>query len=178
LYIYIHQHKIRYLYPKPRKMKRKIIYFILLFSGSKICFAQQALSTAGGEGSGTGGTVSYSIGQVGYTTNIESAGTVTQGVQQPYEIFDIGSSIDDYGINLEFSVFPNPTSDYLKLKVKDYTNGSLTYQLYDANGKLLESKKLDGAETYIQVDMLAPSNYFLKVTDNDKEMKVFKIIKY
>jgi hypothetical protein len=142
------------------------------------CNAQKAISTAGGEATGTGGTVSYTIGQVAYTTNSESEGSVVQGVQQPYEIYDIGNSVDEYGINLELSVFPNPTNDFLKLRIKYYMANKLIYQLYDSNGKLLESKKLESSETIIQMDMLAPSVYFLKVTDNDIEVRSFKIIKH
>jgi hypothetical protein len=41
----------------------------------------------------------------------------------------------------------------------------------------LENKKLDDIETNIQMDKLAPSFYFLKVTDNNQEVKTFKITK-
>jgi hypothetical protein len=40
---------------------------------------------AGGEATGSGGSVSYSVGQVVYTTNTGINGSVAQGVQQPYE---------------------------------------------------------------------------------------------
>jgi hypothetical protein len=42
--------------------------------------AQDAIPVSGGEAAGSGDTVSYSVGQLVYTTNIGS-GTVTQGVQ-------------------------------------------------------------------------------------------------
>jgi hypothetical protein len=159
-------------------MRKTIGFFLIIICGTSICYSQQAVSTAGGEASGTGGTVSYTIGQVSYTTNTDNDGTVTQGVQQPYEIFDIGNAVDDYGISLELSVYPNPASDYLTLKVKNYTSGNLTYQLYDADGKLLENKEIVDAETTIQMDELSPAIYFLKVSNNDTEVKTFKIIKY
>ena len=158
-------------------MKSKIVCFLTLIYWSAFCNAQQAVSAAGGESTGAGGNVSYSFGQVAYNSNAESEGTVSQGVQQPYEIFVISSNEGRYEINLELSVYPNPTSVYLKLISTNYTTGNLTYQLCDINGKLLESKKLDDAETYIQMDKLIPTVYFLKVTDNNKEIKTFKIIK-
>ena len=158
-------------------MKKKIKCFLIVICCGVFCNAQQAISTAGGEDTGAGGTVSYTIGQVNYTTNTESEGTVSQGVQQPYEIMVISSSEDIYGINLELSVYPNPTSEYLKLKVVNYTNGNLTYQLYDVNGKLLENKEIDGVVTNIQMNMLVPSIYYLKVSANNIEVKTFKIIK-
>ena len=159
-------------------MKKKFGSFLFIISGSILCFAQQAVSTAGGEASGAGGTVSYTIGQVTYSNYIQNEGAIAEGVQQAYEILVISSSENKFGINLELSVYPNPTREYLKLKFVNYTTDNLTYQLYDINGKLLEYKKLDGVETKIQVDMLAPSIYYLKVINGRKEVKTFKIIKY
>jgi hypothetical protein len=158
-------------------MKRTIECILIGIFSCAFCNAQQAISTAGGEGIGTGGTVSYTVGQVVYTTNNGDEGTVFQGVQQPYEISVIPTGEDKIGINPELSVYPNPAKDYLLLKVKDYTPGNLSYQLFDMNGKLLENKKLEGYETIIQMDNLARSVYFLKVTDNDAEVKTFKIVK-
>ena len=63
------------------------------------------------------------------------------------------------------------------LKVDNYDNKNLLYQLFDISGKLLESKKITSNETQIKMEMLIPSNYFIKVTDKKKEIKTFKIIK-
>jgi hypothetical protein len=159
-------------------MKKKIGLFLFIICMNTICIAQLSVSTAGGEATGSGGTVSYTIGQVSYSNYTGNEGTVSQGVQQPYEIQLISSSEDKYGINLELSIYPNPVNEYLKLKVKNYTTGNLMYQLYDMNGKLLENKKLEANETNIQTEKLVRAVYILKVTDNDKEVKTFKIIKY
>src|SRR4030042_5256555 len=96
-------------------MIKKTVCFLIIVCWCAFCGSQQAVSTAGGEATGAGGTVSYTIGQVTYTTNSESEGTVSQGVQQPYEIFVISSSEDRYGITFELSVYPNPASTNLKL---------------------------------------------------------------
>jgi len=55
---------------------------------------------------------------------------------------------------------------------------SMEYRLYDMNGNLLEKKKLTGKETAISMEKLLPASYFLKITDNQKEIKIFKIIKH
>jgi len=86
--------------------------------------------------------------------------------------------MDEYGISLELSVYPNPASNYLMLKVINIKSGKLTYQLFDSDGKLLENKEIVDVETTIQMYELSPAIYFLKVSDNDKEVKTFKIIKY
>jgi len=159
-------------------MKKQIGFIFFIVYGITLCSAQQTLSSAGGEAIGTSGTMSYTIGQVAFTTMTQSEGAVSQGVQQPYEISVIPGVEGKFRISLELSIYPNPTREYLRLKATNYISANLTYQLYDLNGALLENKKLVGDETNIQMDFLSPSAYFLKVTVDDTEIKTFKIIKY
>jgi len=89
----------------------------------------------------------------------------------------IPSGADKYRISLELSVYPNPVNEYLMMKVVNYQSSNLTYQLFDLNGGLLENKAIVRAETIIQMDMLTPSIYFLKVIHNKEEVKMLKIVK-
>ena len=107
----------------------------LLWTG--LAQAQESTNATGGDASGSGGTVAYSVGQVVYTTNTDASGTVNQGVQQPYEIFTVG--IKETELNISLSVFPNPTADNLTLQISDYNNEKLSYQLFDMQGKLLNN---------------------------------------
>ena len=52
--------------------------------------AQQTIPAAGHDISGSGGSVSYTIGQLVYTTNIGANNSLAQGVQQVYEISTLG----------------------------------------------------------------------------------------
>jgi hypothetical protein len=149
----------------------------MLGIGLSVLLSQEAIPASGGMATGTGGTVSYTVGQVAYTTVISSSGTVTQGVQQPYEIHVVTELEEARGISLEFSVYPNPTSDMLKLMVVNYAANNLTYELYDIQGNLLRKMIITGDETIIEVGNLAPAAYFLKITDDQTELKTFKIIK-
>jgi len=54
------------------------------------------------------------------------------------------------------------------LKVINIKSGRLTYQLFDADGKLIENKEIVDVETTIQMYELSPAIYFLIVSDNDK----------
>lgn len=155
---------------------KTLIAFCLFGSGTTIQ-AQNTIPASGGNATGSG-TVSYSVGQVVYTTNTSIAyGSVARGVQQPFEISVITGIEQAEDITLVCSVYPNPASDFLTLKVENYDKESLSYKLFDASGKLLESKKVNGNETIISMANLFPSIYFLKVIDNKKEIKTFKIIK-
>jgi hypothetical protein len=75
------------------------------------------------------------------------------------------------------SAYPNPTTDNLTLKVKDFQLYTLYFQLFDMQGKLLETKMIEGNETNIETCNFALAIYFLKVKDGDKDVKTFKIIK-
>jgi len=139
--------------------------------------AQQVVTTSGGNASGSGGSASYSVGQVVYTTNGNSNGSVAQGVQQPYEIFIVTGIEEAKGISLEIMVYPNPATDFIKLKIENYDVQNLRYQLYDINARLLQDNKIVGNETDIVMSNYVSATYFLKVTDNNKVVKTFKIIK-
>jgi hypothetical protein len=154
---------------------KKVI--IILCFGITTAKAQQSINTAGGNATGTGGTVSYTVGQMNYTTNSGTGGSACQGVQQPYEIFAITSVDEAKDLNINLSAFPNPTFDFLTLKIESSTTKNLSYLLFDMNGKLLATQKLDGVETKIAMNNYAAATYFIKITENNNTLKTFKIIK-
>ncbi len=160
------------------KHKNFKLIALLLFGFSLAgLHAQEAFPVAGGDAVGSGGSVSYSVGQLVYTTNIGEDGSVAQGVQQPYEISIITAIEEAGGIDLICTAYPNPTTDKLTLKVENYVLDDLSYQLFDMNGKILESKKMMDKITSITMSKFIPGTYFLKVISNQKEAKTFKIIK-
>jgi len=116
-------------------------------------------------------------GQVVYTTNTGTNGSVAQGVQQPFEISVVTGIEQTKGINLSVSAYPNPATDFLMLKVENYDNGNLSYQLFDMNSKLLQNKKVTSNQTSIVMSNLVPATYFVKVIQENKEVKTFKVIK-
>jgi hypothetical protein len=160
-----------------RYKRLKLSAALLLGLGLTGLQAQESINATGGNATGSGGLVSYSVGQVFYTTNTGTISSIAQGVQQPYEIFVVTALEEAKGINLSVSVYPNPTIDFLNLKVENYDNANLTYQLFDISGKLLESKKIEGYQTSIVISNLVPATYFLKVIERNKEVKTYKIIK-
>ena len=156
------------------KHKKTIFSVAFLLLGLGGLHAQESPTATGGEATGVGGSACYSIGQVVYTTNTGSNGSVEQGVQQPYEI-SATVGINESSISLEMSVYPNPTTNYLTLKVEITKN--LSYQLFDMQGKVIVSKKITDNTTTVVMESLPTSTYLLKVTDSNKTVKTFKIIK-
>jgi hypothetical protein len=117
------------------------------------------------------------VGQVVYTTNTGTNGSLAQGVQQPYEISVVSGIKEAIDIALLCSAYPNPTTDFLTLKVENYSFENLRYHLYDIQGKLMESKILTSDETSIEMNRFTPATYLLIVIHNNIEVKTFRIIK-
>lgn len=150
------------------------IYVALVFGLS--AKAQETITSSGGLASGSNGTVSYTIGQVTYSTDTGINGSSYQGIQQSYEISIIsGAEVSEISLNI--SVYPNPTKDYLKLKAESMNVENMSYLLCDMLGKPLKNQELKGFETSIEMIDLVPSTYFIKVLDNHQVVKIFKIIK-
>ena len=139
--------------------------------------AQNTVPATGGNATGAGGTVSYSVGQVTFNTYSGTNGTVAQGVQQPYEISVVTAVENTEGITLEYKVYPNPTRGLINLTIKPLDNENFRFKLYDMNGILLQDKKAESEETEISMERLSSSVYLLKVIKDNLEVKTFKIIK-
>lgn len=158
-------------------MKNTTLLFLsFLFSFSmKAQTSHQVLSASGGDATGIGGSAAYSVGQIVYTTSTGTTGSVAQGVEQAYEIYSVG--IKETALNISLSVFPNPTSDFLTLKVQDYNNEALSYNLLDEQGKLILNEQITNQDTQIVMSTLARGAYFINIVQTNKQIQTFKIIK-
>jgi hypothetical protein len=142
--------------------------------------AQEAVTAGGGEASGSGGSVSYTVGQVTYAIYTTGNGSLYEGVQQPYEIYVQVGMGDAAGIDLYCTSYPNPVMEILMLEIRDLKNQPLAYQLYNLEGYLVGSKEITGSVTTISMVDLPSGTYFLKILDNSSSqlIKTFKIIKH
>ena len=160
-----------------RHKRLKLSAVLLLGLGLTGLQAQTSVNATGTNASGSGGSVSYSVGQVVYTTHTGTSGSVAEGVQQPYEISVVTGLEEAQSINLSVTAYPNPTTDYLTLRIDEFEISNLSFQLYDISGKLLQSEKITGNQTNIVMSNLVPANYFVKVIAGNQLIKEFKIIK-
>lgn len=159
------------------------LYLLLLGISQSNLQAQEIIPSSGGNTSGSGGSISYTIGQIAYKNNFGTNYSITEGVQQPYEILAVTTTAKAIDINLSVVAFPNPTSDILMLNIQNIENSKLQYQLFNMLGKLLENKRITTNQTKIDMSNLAPAIYFLKVIQtpnefNTQEIKTIKIIKH
>ncbi len=139
--------------------------------------AQEALLTTGGNASGSGGSSAWSAGQVAYKMTRESAGSIAQGMQQPYEITIISEIDEIRSPDLLISVYPNPFEDMLILTIENSQPDGYNILLTDLSGRKLKEMAVSGNMTPVDMSGLAPATYFLQVYKKHKEIKTFKIIK-
>jgi len=140
-----------------------------------VMYSQEAIPASGGEATGNG-KVSYSVGQVVYTINTGSNGSVSQGVQQSIEIL-ILSNPELIALTLTAVTYPNPTTDYVVLMLKDSNLTDLSYAMYDVQGRVISKGEIQQEATQITMQNLAVGAYILKVSQRNQGIKTFRIIK-
>ncbi len=158
------------------KQIKTVISIVLVIISLDGSYAQEAIVSTGGVATGSGGSSSYSLGQVFYTSQTGADGSVVQGVQQTYEITTT-VGVELAAIDLKLMAFPNPTSNYLTLKADAYQSEKLSYHLINAEGKILDSKSIETSQTSIDMHELPSGTYHLQVIDDGALIKNFRIIK-
>jgi hypothetical protein len=138
--------------------------------------AQEAVLVSGQNALGSNGSVSYSVGQITYSTQTGTTGTVAQGVQQPFEISTL-SGAEFTAIELKVLAYPNPTKSVLTIAIGNDSFDGMQCELFDVAGKSLMVQPISASETILALDNLPSATYILKIWSNYKALKTFKIIK-
>jgi hypothetical protein len=138
--------------------------------------AQDSFSASGNVTTGTGGSSSFTIGQIANNYISGTDGSITQGVQQPYNMSNT-VNIFETEDSLGFITYPNPTNDIIILYIDSYDSKKMTYQLYNLQGKLVAVNRINNNISTISIQELPESIYLLKILDNELLIKTFKIIK-
>lgn len=154
----------------------KNIYQILLCLITVSVYGQNATVAAGSDFIGSNGSISYSVGQIVYTTVSDNSGRIAQGVQQPFE-FNTLSTIKK-PLKLEVNIYPNPTQDSVTLVLLQANTQNFYYQLFDLRGRLLKTLTIVSTETEIDMTDLEQATYLLylknKQSHNNQIIKIIK----
>jgi hypothetical protein len=155
---------------------KKSIFLASVLLATQLVHSQEAIPASGGEAAGSGGSGSYAVGQVFYTAHSAASGSVSQGVQHPFEIQTL-SNPELITVNLTAVTYPNPTKGFIILKITDSALNNLRYTLFDVNGKSIASDSITESSTQIQLKHLLIGAYILKVSQQNQSLKTFKILK-
>lgn len=168
---------------KSRLLQRQIAVvttFACLLLISLTLSAQENTVSAGGDATGSGGSVSFSVGQVFYHAHEGSGGSVNEGLQQPYEIYVVTSVDDLLNITLSMKAFPNPVTDWLQIVVDEraeFPVAGYHFRLLNSQGRILQSDRIVSRHTGIDMSQLPPAIYFVRILDSRRELKTFKVVK-
>lgn len=137
-----------------------------------IAIAQFATLAGGGEGSGPGGTVSFSVGQLVVESTEDSEGSISPGVQQTYESNVV--FINEVSLNT-VKVFPNPTTHFIELSFDTPFNGSLV--VYDLNARVVLEQRVNESTKVIDAQSWSAGTYMIQLFDEVGTFSIHKIIK-
>ena len=134
----------------------------------------ELVSSSGDSFNNTSYQLDWSIGEC--ITQTQSAGdyVITQGFHQNSYVI---TSVEDLRADINMSVYPNPTSDFISLKVESSKVEDLQYTITDFSGKVLQTENFAGDIEQINFTNYAVGTYFISVTENNQLIKSFKIIK-
>jgi hypothetical protein len=137
--------------------------------------AQEVIAAGGESHSNSSGSISYTIGEPVIETLSSVNNVLTQGFQQSDII--VTTLSEAKSLNFQITAFPNPTKVFIKLKIEKEHISGMSYLICDLTGKVILQKDIAEQETDISFEGLAPSNYVLKILENNTELKSFQIIK-
>jgi hypothetical protein len=89
---------------------------------------------------------------------------------------DAPTTFDVITENLEFSVFPNPASDYLNIAINRLT--AQRVQVTNMNGQLMQEAWLDNNNNQLRINNLNPGIYFIQVIDEQGQTHTQRFVKY
>lgn len=138
--------------------------------------AQESINTSGNNATGNGGSVSYSIGQLFYNTNVGNTGREAQGVQHAFEIFTIGT--EDILFGYDITAYPNPSSGEISIKISSEKQQALKFSIHDVKGRIVRSGNLNEDITRVDLTDIPNAPYLLVIQDDlDKRVKTFRLVK-
>jgi len=97
-------------------------------------------------------------------------------VQQAYEV-SVATHVSATNLNIDASVYPNPTTDFLILNVSEIEE-NYTYQVTDINGKQLNTGPINNTQTNLDFSSYVIGTYFIKLAGQaNSNIKTFQVIK-
>jgi hypothetical protein len=120
--------------------------------------------------------ITFSVGQIDFESTSDQEFTISQGLQQPFEISEVVSTID-HKIETKWLVFPNPAYDYINITNESNSTQPLKIEIFDLQGKKIHHLLMSEKTTQIQVSNYNTGTYILNISDETPFLKSYKIIK-
>jgi hypothetical protein len=109
--------------------------------------------------SSTNANLSYSVT---VTNQAGCTGTDTINIS-----FIICSGLDDEGQEIEMSIFPNPSSDFIQLQMSDPIKNELNFLLMDVQGKVVMNETISAQQVQFSVKDFPIGMYQYRLTEKN-----------
>lgn len=86
------------------------------------------------------------------------------------------TEISDFPASKDIMIYPNPAKNQVVAKISNINYQGLQILVYDIQGRLQKTKKLEIDNSMINISDLNPGVYFLKIVDNVKILKMDRLI--
>ena len=117
---------------------------------------------------------------VGPTYYGNKTGAKVTSITEATTVYEAPLSILDNSLNEKIiKVFPNPASDIVAIQIVDLVSTDLKVELYDVNGRLVQSNSINAGQTITYFDIQAIYNgvYYVKISDDVNSISKSIIIK-
>lgn len=163
-----------------RQSIRILCLFMLFFIITTGLRAQVIIGSSGGDVVNETGSMTVTIGQAFMSSAEGPEGSIIQGVQIPNELLGVGvNEIPLSALNIKMTVFPNPTTDFVNLRIEDddFYSKSYRYYLYRLDGSFMKTERITSDIIKIDLSNYAAHSYLLKIVGNNQNYELFKITK-
>jgi len=153
-------------------MKIKFTILLLILCTLTVS-SQEVIASQGNSYNNASVSIDFTIGEVVIATLGNTGNTLTQGFHQTNLTV---LAIEDFDINYQARVFPNPTQDLLQVEIQNFEG--LNFKMYDIQGRQLSNEKLNRINTTINTTPYAKGLYLLVIlNENNQLLKTYRIIK-
>ena len=152
-----------------------ILLFLCMHTADML--AQQSFVVSGADAKTGFGSVSVSVGQIITISDSARRGSISHGVQLPFEILHLPVGVNnDISNNIKAEAYPNPTFDFLKISIPDDYMQHIV-RIADMNGSILFTQEFIGKELLLPMNRYASGMYIIDILENDSILSSFRIIK-
>jgi Secretion system C-terminal sorting domain len=156
-----------------KKLIPASIMLLLTYSIEAQTTSHQTLNSAGNTAKISSFTIDFAVGETITETLKGNSSIVTQGFIQPVITIQTGFSFQKQGEGCQFSIFPNPTTDYINFKNQD--TEEVDFEIYKIDGSLVG--KYRSVNKYTDVSTLAKGTYLVKLLCDNTNNSIQKFVK-
>lgn len=124
------------------------------------------------------GSISYSIGEVGYVNSKSQGGSIDLGIQQSFQFSPITAlpNIEYYN---DILIYPNPTNGtlYIKNLPQQLINQKYYFKILSSEGNELKSEIIKNTTTTVDLMFLTKGLYHMIIYSGNRLIKNYKFLK-